>query len=149
MLAYIAAMSTLPLSAESGRAAAFVVYILYLLSIPSAGVLALAGVLVALLCQHGANGVSLAHLRDQVRIWGIAFIWGVVIFAVTLLGAASFVDEGGFIQNFLLELIDPVENGEPALLDRDHAETKFRAKFGIGLALESGVQEFLLRRTKA
>lgn len=89
-------MTTTPLASDQGKAAALTVYVLYLLSIPSAGVLALAGVMVALICQHNADGVWAAHLREQIRIWGIAFLWWIVIFAVTLLGWALTVVLIGF-----------------------------------------------------
>ncbi len=78
--------TTSPAVTDQGKAAALTVYVLYLLSIPSAGMLALAGVMVALICKHNAAGVWHAHLHSQIRIWAIAFLWCIVIFAVTLLG---------------------------------------------------------------
>jgi uncharacterized membrane protein len=89
-------MTTTPIASDQGKAAALAVYVLYLLSIPSAGALALAGVMVALICQHGAAGLWHAHLREQIRIWAIAFLWGIVIFAVSLLGWALTVVLIGF-----------------------------------------------------
>ena len=81
-------MTMTPTMSDNGKAAALCVYVLYLLSIPSAGVLSLAGVMVALICREGASGVWRAHLHDQIRIWGIAFIWWIVIFAVSMIGVA-------------------------------------------------------------
>ena len=80
--------NTSTLTSDGGKAAALVVYVLYLLSIPSAGILALVGVMVALICRENAAGVWRAHLNDQVRVWAIAFMWWVALFAIWLLGVA-------------------------------------------------------------
>ena len=48
-------MTTTPLSApEPGRTSAFLVYVLFLLSIPSAAIFALFGVIVALAARDGS-----------------------------------------------------------------------------------------------
>ena len=71
---------TMPSSAnEPGRATALVVYVLYLLSIPSFAILALIGVIVALSGKSGAGPVARSHLEDQVRIWFVAFWWAVAL----------------------------------------------------------------------
>lgn len=71
-------MTTYPSPArESGRTAAFIVYVLYLLSIPSAAVFALIGVIVALMSRNNAGPIARTHLDDQIRIWFIAFWWAV------------------------------------------------------------------------
>ncbi len=88
--------TTSPAVTDQGKAAALTVYVLYLLSIPSAGMLALAGVMVALICQHNADGVWHAHLKSQIRIWGITFLWWVVLFALWLMGWALSVVLIGF-----------------------------------------------------
>lgn len=77
-------MSNTSISADTGKAAALVVYVLYLLSIPSAGALALAGVFVALVSRHGASSVWRSHLDEQVHIFGVAFLWGVALFAASI-----------------------------------------------------------------
>ena len=73
---------------EAGRGAAFVVYLLYLLSIPSSAILALIGVIVALASRNGAGPLARSHLDDQVRVWFIAFWWGV---GLALMAAVGFV----------------------------------------------------------
>jgi len=72
---------------EPGRATAFLVYVLYLLSIPSAALFALVGVIVALSGRAGAGPIARSHLDDQVRIWFIAFWWAIGIAIAWVIGA--------------------------------------------------------------
>jgi uncharacterized membrane protein len=76
--------STLPESA--GRSAAFLVYCLYLLSIPSAGIFALVGVILALSARADASPAARTHLDDQIRIWFVSFWWHVGLAIVWMLG---------------------------------------------------------------
>lgn len=73
---------------EAGRGAAFIVYVLYLLSIPSAAIFALIGVILALAARDGAGPLARAHLDEQVRIWMVAFWWAV---GLAILGALGVV----------------------------------------------------------
>lgn len=75
-----------PWISARGGLAALSVYALYLLSIPSAGVFALIGVIVAYVLRQGAIGVARTHLDDQIRIWWIAFLWGVALLAGSIVG---------------------------------------------------------------
>ncbi|MBI3439453.1 MAG: hypothetical protein HY054_12535 [Proteobacteria bacterium] len=70
-----------------GRGAAFLVYVLYLLSIPSAAILALVGVIVALSSRDGASPLARSHLDDQIRIWMITFWWGLFLLVAGGIGA--------------------------------------------------------------
>ena len=81
---------------EAGRGAAFLVYVLYLLSIPSAAIFALIGVIVALSSRDGASPLARSHLDDQIRIWMIAFWWGVFVVVATIIGAILAVVLIGF-----------------------------------------------------
>ena len=81
---------------EAGRGAAFLVYVLYLLSIPSAAIFALIGVIVALSSLDGASPLARSHLDDQIRIWMIAFWWGVFLLVATIIGAMLAVILIGF-----------------------------------------------------
>jgi uncharacterized membrane protein len=79
---------TMPSSvSEPGRATAVVVYVLYLLSIPSFAFFALVGVIVALLGRGGAGPIARSHLDDQVRIWFVAFWWAVGLAILWVIGA--------------------------------------------------------------
>jgi uncharacterized membrane protein len=80
-------MTPLPISQpEPGRSAAFATYVLYLLSIPSAGILALIGVVVAHLAVNEATGTARWHLEEAIRIWWIAFSWAVGMGVLALIG---------------------------------------------------------------
>jgi uncharacterized membrane protein len=80
-------MSNPSIDAQPGRGAAFAVYVLYLLSIPSAALFALIGVIVALASRDQAGPLARAHLDNQIRIWTIAFWWAVFLAVATVLGA--------------------------------------------------------------
>ena len=73
-------------SPETGRGAAFVAYVLYLVSIPSAGILALVGVILAYAARDAAQGAARAHIENQIRIWWIAVWWAVAIWIATGVG---------------------------------------------------------------
>jgi uncharacterized membrane protein len=75
------------IQAEPGRGAAFLVYALYLLSIPSAAILALVGVIVALASRDNAGPLARSHLNDQVRVWFIAFWWAIGLAILCVIGA--------------------------------------------------------------
>ena len=80
-------MTTTPLpTAQPGRSSAFLVYGLYLLSIPSFAIFALLGVIVALASRDGASPFARSHLDDQIRIWFIAFWWAIGFALLALIG---------------------------------------------------------------
>lgn len=80
-------MSTTPLPAtQPGRSSAFLVYVLYLLSIPSAAIFALFGVIVALAARDGAGPLARSHLDDQIRIWFVAFWWTIGLAVLAVIG---------------------------------------------------------------
>ncbi len=85
-------MSTTPLpAAQPGRSSAFLVYVLYLLSIPSAAIFALLGVIIALAARDGASPFARSHLDDQIRIWFIAFWWTIGLALLALVGWLTIV----------------------------------------------------------
>lgn len=71
---------------ETGRAAALAVYILYLLSIPSAAIFALIGVIVAYVARADAGPLARSHLDDAIRIWWVAFWWAAVLIVIGVVG---------------------------------------------------------------
>jgi uncharacterized membrane protein len=71
---------------DAGRGSAMIVYVLYLLSIPSFALFALLGVIVALAARDGAGPLARSHLDDQVRVWFTAFWWAIGIALITLVG---------------------------------------------------------------
>lgn len=88
--------NTSPAADEPGRLSAMIVYGLYLLSIPSAAIFALVGVIVALAARDGAGPLARSHLDDQVRVWFIAFWWAIGIGLLTFIGAMLSVVLIGF-----------------------------------------------------
>ena len=81
-------MSTNTLSPpEAGRSSAFLVYVLYILSIPSFAILALIGVIIALGARDGSGPLARSHLDDQVRIWFVAFWWAIGLAILAVIGA--------------------------------------------------------------
>jgi uncharacterized membrane protein len=79
-------MTTTPLSNEHGRSSALIVYVLYLLSIPSFAIFALLGVILAVVARNEAGPFTRSHLDDQVRIWFIAFWWAIGLALLALIG---------------------------------------------------------------
>lgn len=90
-------MSSIGVDPQAGRGAAFLVYVLYLLSIPSAAIFALIGVIVALSSRNGASPLARSHLDDQIRIWMIAFWWGVFLAVAAIIGWLLSVVLVGFL----------------------------------------------------
>lgn len=83
-------MSTTSLpQSEPGRTSAFLVYVLFLLSIPSAAIFALLGVIVALAARDGAGPLARSHLDYQIRIWFTAFWWTIGLALLAGLGAIT------------------------------------------------------------
>jgi uncharacterized membrane protein len=79
-------MTATPLPSQPGRFSALMVYVLYLLSIPSFALFALVGVIWALVGRDGAGPLARSHLDDQIRIWFVAFWWAVVLTIASLFG---------------------------------------------------------------
>lgn len=97
-------MSTTPLPApERGRSSAFIVYVLYLLSIPSAAIFALLGVIVALAGRDGSGPLARSHLEYQTRIWFTAFWWTIALAILGVIGWITFII-GGFVLVWLAGL---------------------------------------------
>ena len=64
---------------EEGRAAAGVVWLLSLLAIPSANLLAVVGVVVAYAMRGNATGWVRAHFDDQIRLFWAVIVWFILL----------------------------------------------------------------------
>lgn len=64
--------------AEEGRPAAAIVWLLYILSIPSAGTLVLVGLVIAYVARGSAHGWVRTHFDQQIRIFWQSFWWHAV-----------------------------------------------------------------------
>lgn len=64
-----------PGHASEGKPAAMVVWLLYVLALPSANLLAIAGMLIALSSRGGATGLPRQHIDRQIRLfWSAALL---------------------------------------------------------------------------
>lgn len=90
---------------EAGRGAAFIVYALYLLSIPSFAAFAVVGVIVAYVARDGAGPNALAHLNDQIRLFWIWAMWTLAILIASLIAWALTIVLIGFPLLWLLGAI--------------------------------------------
>jgi uncharacterized membrane protein len=68
---------------DEGKTGSLVVYLLYLLSIPSVGLFALIGLVVAYALRSQAQGVVRSHIERQIRI-GWAWVWWHIAIAVAI-----------------------------------------------------------------
>lgn len=66
------------LAAQEGKPAAAVVWLLYILSIPSVGALVLVGLLVAYFARGASQGWVRTHFDSQIRLFWQAFWWNVL-----------------------------------------------------------------------
>lgn len=64
-------------------------WILFILSIPSANVLVLVGVVVAHLARGGATGLARDHLDAQIRLFWSVFWWTVALWVVAIIAFVS------------------------------------------------------------
>jgi uncharacterized membrane protein len=71
---------------EPGRVSALLVYGLYILSIPSAAVFALIGVILAYIARDSAGPIARRHLNEQIRIWWVAFAWSLALLIIGAIG---------------------------------------------------------------
>ncbi|WP_029086950.1 hypothetical protein [Brevundimonas aveniformis] len=78
------------LVAEEGRPAAAVVWLLYILSIPSAGTLAIVGLIVGYVARGSARGWIRTHFDQQVRIFWQSFWWHILPWVIAAIVAVAF-----------------------------------------------------------
>ena len=77
---------------SEGKAAALVAWALYILSIPSANILVLVGLVVAYAARGQAVGVARAHMDAQIQLFWSVFWWTVALWILILIsGVLSLV----------------------------------------------------------
>lgn len=76
--------------AEEGRPAAAVVWLLYILSIPSAGTLAIVGLIVGYVARGSARGWIRTHFDQQIRIFWQSFWWHILPWVIAAIVAVAF-----------------------------------------------------------
>ncbi|CAN7398556.1 hypothetical protein [Brevundimonas sp. LjRoot202] len=89
---------------EEGKVAAVIAWALYILSIPSANVLVLVGLVVAYAGRGSASGLPLEHLNAQIRLFWSVFWWTIACWiAIVITGLLSVIIIG--IPFFILSWI--------------------------------------------
>lgn len=66
----------------NGRDGAVLAWILYILSIPSANLLVLIGLVVAYACRGSATGLAAQHIEAQIRLFWSVFWISVILWAL-------------------------------------------------------------------
>ncbi len=75
-----------------GKVAALIAWALYILSIPSANVLVLVGLVVAYAGRSSASGLPLEHLNAQIRLFWSVFWWTIACWiAIVITGLLSII----------------------------------------------------------
>ncbi|MCZ8193955.1 hypothetical protein [Brevundimonas sp.] len=87
-----------PSHEAAGKPAAAVAWLLYILSIPSANLLVILGLLVAYAARSGATGVARQHLDTQIRFFWSVFWWTIGLWILMIV---SFLSVIGILLGFV------------------------------------------------
>ena len=82
---------------DDGKAAALVGWALYILSIPSANLLVLVGLVVAYAARGSASGLARQHLDAQIQLFWSVFLWSVIAIIGVLVSIPLMIIGVGFI----------------------------------------------------
>ena len=75
-----------------GRMAALIAWVLFILSIPSANILVLVGLVVSYAGRSSATGLALEHLNAQIRLFWSVFWWTIACWiAIAVSALASII----------------------------------------------------------
>lgn len=88
-----------------GKVPALIAWALFILSIPSAWILVLVGLLVSYAARSSATGVARAHIDAQIALFWSVFLWGAVAIVGVLVSIPLMVVGIGFITIFVFGLI--------------------------------------------
>lgn len=72
-----------------GKPAAFIAWGLYILSIPSANVLVLVGLIVAYAARSSATGVARQHMDAQIALFWSVFWWTIALWVLILISSIA------------------------------------------------------------
>lgn len=90
---------------SEGKAAAMIGWALYILSIPSANVLMLVGVVVAYAARGSARGVAREHMDAQIRLFWSVIWWTVALWIGIFISIPFMVILVGFLTAALFGLL--------------------------------------------
>lgn len=82
---------------SEGRTGALIAWILYILSIPSANILVIVGLIVAYAARGTATGLARAHLDAQIALFWSVFWWSVIAIVGIIVSVPLMVIGVGFI----------------------------------------------------
>lgn len=74
---------------SAGKPPAMIVWVLYVLALPSANLLAIVGMLVAASARGGASGLARQHLDRQLRLFWTSAVINIVLTAICMVGIVS------------------------------------------------------------
>jgi uncharacterized membrane protein len=75
----------------AGKPAAAVAWLLYILSIPSANLLVIVGLLVAYAARDSATGIPRQHMDTQIRFFWSVFWWTIGLWILMILSFLSII----------------------------------------------------------
>lgn len=77
---------------SQGKVAALAAWVLFILSIPSANVLVLVGLVVSYVARGSSSGVARQHIEAQIRLFWSVFWWTIVAWiGMAISGVASLI----------------------------------------------------------
>ena len=76
---------------SEGKPAALVAWALYILSIPSANVLVLVGLVVAYAARGSATGIARQHIEAQIALFWSVFWWTIALWVLIVISIAASV----------------------------------------------------------
>jgi uncharacterized membrane protein len=74
---------------SAGKPAAMIVWVLYVLALPSANLLAIVGMLVAASARGGATGLARQHLDRQLKLFWTSAVINIVLTGICMVGIVS------------------------------------------------------------
>ena len=93
---------------SEGKVAAAAAWGLYILSIPSANLFVIVGLLVAYAARNGATGVARQHIDAQIALFWSVFWWTIglwIIVAISVLGSIILIGIPFLLVSLLLLLV--------------------------------------------
>ena len=75
---------------SEGRPAALIAWGLYILSLPSANLLVIVGLIVAYAGRSGSDGLSRAHIDAQIGLFWSVFWWTILLWVAIIICGVSF-----------------------------------------------------------
>ena len=75
--------------ASEGKLAALIAWALYILSIPSANILVVVGLIVAYAARSGATGLARDHIEAQIALFWSVFWWTIILWVLIIVSSIA------------------------------------------------------------